>query len=148
MLKPSITRECPPQNVCSFGLTRPESTCLLQKSVHELWSLVWHGCRMHCWHQDRTYRGSGLVVTSPTTLHDQMQASSPPALRVHQCRRTLLWMCSMDPQLYPGFVFWQNWVQKQDLLIIFFCSFLSRTDVKNTMVRIFLQTRPTLCRWN
>lgn len=24
-------------------------------------------------------------------------------------------MCSMDPQLYPRFVFCQNWVQTQDL---------------------------------
>ena len=48
-------------------------------------------------------------------------------------------MLSMDPQCTHILYSVKNGY-KWDLLIMFFCSFLSRMDVKNTMVRCSLQT--------
>lgn len=47
-------------------------------------------------------------------------------------------MLSMDPQC-THILFSVKNGYKRDLLIMFFCSFLSRTDVKNTMVRRILR---------
>lgn len=46
---------------------------------------------------------------------------------------------SMDPQRAHVLFSVKNGY-KRDLFMMFFCSFLSRTDVKNTMVRRILQT--------
>lgn len=50
----------------------------------------------------------------------------------------MLCMLSMDPQCTHILYSVKNGY-KRDLLIMFFCSFLSRMDVKNTMVRRSLQ---------
>lgn len=74
---------------------------------------------------------TGLLAPSPATLHDKC----PPELSPHSAQEDRVVYANMDPQLSPCFVFCQKWVQIWDLLIMFFCSFLSRMDVKNTMVR-------------
>lgn len=95
----------------------------------------------------KTRASTGLLATSPATLHDHLQLNSPPKLNIEiqgnvhdQPRRTVLCMLSMDPQC-THILFSVKNGYKRDLLIMFFCSFLSRTDVKNTMVRCILQTR-------
>ena len=89
-----------------------------------------------------------LMATGPAALHEQSateqsswaeQKPEPEESGSAQPRRTVLCMLSMDPQCTHILYSVKNGY-KRDLLIMFFCSFLSRTDVKNTMVRRSLRT--------
>lgn len=103
-----------------------------------------------------------LLATSPAALHDHLQLYSPPKLsslsdfkghfvkfKMHfevqsvssdQLRRTVMCLLSMDPQCTHilNLLYYQKMGTNGIFFIMFFCSFLSRTDMKNTMVRLSL----------
>lgn len=151
--------------VCRFGLTPPGSSCaimlyLSSKPAHLYYppAVAWlqapvlaSGQCQTCCVKSKidTFHTfcTDLMATGPAALHEPIatersswaeQKPGPEESGSAQPRRTVLCMLSMDPQCTHILYSVKNGY-KRDLLIMFFCSFLSRMDVKNTMVRRSLQ---------